>query len=83
MFKNYKLIRVINTKAYDIKKIIPKTKMIAEEFDLDHKIIEGDLSILYEAFQQNWENNFIIKNRGEKINLNDLGFDINMSNCSY
>lgn len=83
MFKNYKLIRVINTKAYNIEKIIPKTKMIAEEFDLGHEIIEGDLSILYEAFQQNWKNNFIIKNKGEKISLNDLGFDMMMSNCNY
>jgi hypothetical protein len=83
MFKNYKLIRVIDTKAFNLDKILSKTKMIANEFDLGHEVIEGDLSILYKAFQQNWDNDFIIKNKGKKICLNDLGFDLKMSNCSY
>ena len=83
MFKNYKFIRVIDTKAYNLDKILPKTKMIANEFDLRHEVIKGDLSILYKAFEKTWDNDFIIKKTDESISLNDLGFDITMSNCNY
>ncbi|MCF8009334.1 MAG: DUF1638 domain-containing protein [Halanaerobiales bacterium] len=77
MLHNYRYIRLIDTKAYDLNNVINKTKMIANEFDLRHQVVKGNLKILYQAFLKEWKENFVIKDKNEEINLADIGLDLN------
>lgn len=83
MLQNYKYIRVIDTGAYQLNNIIPQTKRIAKEFDLRHEVVDGDLAILKKALLGKWDKDFIVKEKGQKVSLSDIGIDPNMSNCIY
>jgi len=72
LFKNYKKLRIIDTGAYEVKEIIERTNNIADEFNLDHEIVEGSLRYLYKAFSGDWDEDFIIMEPGKEILYNDL-----------
>ncbi|HKL12583.1 MAG TPA: DUF1638 domain-containing protein [Halanaerobiales bacterium] len=83
MLQNYEYIRVIDTKAYQLDNIIPQTQRIAKEFDLNHEVVEGSLELIKKALMGKWDDNFIIKEKGSKITLSDIGIDPKMNNCIY
>lgn len=72
MLKEYKCIKVINTGAYNVNDILDKSKEIARCCNLDHKIINANLNILTKALTKQWDNDFIIKKKNEKITFRDF-----------
>lgn len=84
MLNNYEYIRVIDTGAYPLKKVIHQTKKISKEFELKHEVISGNLNILDKALRENWDLSFIKKDLGEKITLSDIeDIDYSINKCLY
>ncbi|MGL5314536.1 MAG: DUF1638 domain-containing protein [Peptostreptococcaceae bacterium] len=69
MLKDYESIKVIDTGAYDVESILDRTKQLAETFNLKHKIVKGNLSIIEKALCESWDEDFIINKKGNKIQL--------------
>lgn len=72
MLKHYEYIRVIDTGAYKIEDIIDKSKYISDNWNMKHEVIEGDLNILYKAFSEDWDDNFIQIEGRNHIDLNQF-----------
>lgn len=72
MMDNYEYIRIINTKAYDIKDIKSKIQSLCDDLDLVYEIVEGDLSIIEKVLLGMVDEGFVVKEKGEKINDDDF-----------
>ncbi len=72
LFKNYEKLRVIDTGAYEVEKILNKTNNIAYEFNLKPEVIEGSLIYIIKAFQEKWDEDFIIIEPGKRITYDDI-----------
>lgn len=72
MMDNYEYIRIINTNAYDVEDIMGKVQSLCDELDLSYEIVEGDLSIMEKALLGVVDEEFVVKDRAEKINSKDF-----------
>lgn len=72
MMDNYEYIRIINTNAYDVEDIMAKIQSLCEELDLSYEIVDGDLSIMEKALLGVVDEGFVVKDRGEIINIKDF-----------
>lgn len=72
MLKNYKNLDVIDTGAYNLAELLPKTEKLATELDLSHKIVSGSLKILFQAFRGEWDKEFAVIKPGQIITLRNL-----------
>ncbi|MCK8817606.1 DUF1638 domain-containing protein [Natroniella sulfidigena] len=72
MLHNYQEIKVIDTKAYQPQEILSRTSKIADEFELTHQVVEGSLKFIYKAFNEEWDEDFVIIESGNEITYNDL-----------
>lgn len=72
MMDNYEYIRIINTNAYDVEDIMGKIQSLCEELDLSYEIVDGDLSIMEKALLGVVDEGFVVKDRGEIINIKDF-----------
>ena len=73
MLKHYTHLVVIDTGAYDTDLFLEEAKEIAAELSLELKVIPADLNMLKDALKQNWHDEFIVIEPGEKITLQDTG----------
>ncbi|MDT3697932.1 MAG: DUF1638 domain-containing protein [Thermincola sp.] len=74
MLNNYKRLIVIDTGAYEPEEIFEVTNKIAEEFGLAHNVTVGSLRIIYKAFREEWDEDFVIIEPGESIRYGGFGF---------
>lgn len=72
MMDNYEYIRIISTKAYNVKDIMEKIQSLCEDLNLSYEIVEGDLSIMKRVLLGIVDENFIVKNLGEKVSNEDF-----------
>lgn len=72
MMDNYEYIRIINTKAYDVEDIMDKIQSLCDDLNLSYEIVEGDLSIMEKALLGVFDEEFIVKGPGQKINSKDF-----------
>lgn len=72
MLKHYTHLAVIETSAYDTESFIEETRQIADELNLKHQLIPGDLTLLQKALQADWTNNFALIRPGQKITLHNM-----------
>ena len=73
MLKHYTHLVVIDTGAYDTESFLKETKKIADELNLTHKLIPGDLALLYRALEGKWDHNFALIEPGQKISMQNMG----------
>ena len=72
MIGKYQFIRVIDTGAYNVNDILDKTTKLAKDWNMEHEILKGDLSILYKALEGNWDEDFIKINCEDSIEMLDF-----------
>lgn len=72
MMDNYEYIRIINTKAFDVEDIMDKIRSLCEDLNLSYEIVDGDLSIMEKALLGVFDEEFIVKGPGQKINSKDF-----------
>jgi len=82
MLKGYKSFDVIDTGIVNketMSEIMDTVQKFADRFDMEHKVIEGTLEVLYKSLSGQWDEDFVIIEPGEKVKFEDFGFDIQQS----
>lgn len=72
VMQNYKYIRIIDTKAYNIEEIMDKVDELCYDLDLKKEVINADLSILRKAIIWDIDNQFVKKEKKSKILSEDF-----------
>lgn len=73
MLAHYKNLNVIKTGAYDLEALLPKTKTIAAELELNHRVVDGSLELIRKALRGEWDDNFVVIEPGCPVNLVNFG----------
>lgn len=69
LFQKYEYIRTINTGTYEVDDILDKINEMCEIFGLKHENVDADLSLFYKAFNENYDENFIVVPKNKEIKL--------------
>lgn len=73
MLHNYKSLGVLDTGAYDIEEILPRTKEIAAELELNHEILTGSDRYIRRLLMGPWDDEqFLIVKPGSRIEAEAL-----------
>jgi len=62
-----------------MSEIMDTVQKFADRFDMEHKVIEGTLEVLYKSLSGQCDEDFVIIEPGEKVKFEDFGFDIQQS----
>ena len=76
MLKGYKSFDVIDTGVDQLPDLIEAAQEFAGILDLEHKVVEGTLDVLYKALCGQWDEDFVIVEPGEKVKFEHFGFNI-------
>ena len=72
MLKGYKNLYVIRTDAYDPAEILPQTRDLAAALYLQHRVIDGSLTMIRKALLKEWDDDFTIIEAGTTVDLKAL-----------
>ena len=72
MLKNYQHLTLIDTGAYDITPLKPRTEELAATLGLCHKVVEGSQRFLHKLLTGPWDEEFVQVGPGQKITLDSL-----------
>lgn len=68
LYRNFDSLNVIDTGAYDVSSILPRTLALAQRLSLKHRIVQGTTAYLEELLQGPWDpDRFIIIPPGTTI----------------
>lgn len=61
LYRNFDCLNVIDTGAYDVSSILPRTQALAQRLSLKHQVVQGTTAYLEELLQGPWDpDRFII-----------------------
>jgi hypothetical protein len=69
MLSNYCRFMLIDTGAYSLASIIPRTQEFAAKLNLRHEIIKGSPRLLRKLLLSSWDEEFIVLEPGQEITL--------------
>lgn len=72
ILKNYQHLTLIDTGAYDIAPLRPKTEELAATLGLCHKVVEGSQRLFHKLLTGPWDEEFVQVEPGEEITLDSL-----------
>ncbi|MBP1763671.1 MAG: hypothetical protein H6Q65_729 [Firmicutes bacterium] len=72
MLGHYKRFLLIDTGAYPVDSILPRTLAFAERMAMKHEIRRGSLQILHKLFLGQWDENFLVLKPGEELTLDQV-----------
>lgn len=72
MLSNYCRFMLIDTGAYSIESIIPRTQEFAAKLNLRHEIIHGSPRLLQKLLLGPWDDEFIMLEPGQEFTLADI-----------
>ncbi|XEQ93809.1 hypothetical protein SCACP_27060 [Sporomusa carbonis] len=72
MLGNYKRFMVIDTGAYPVDTVLPRTQDFAEKLNLRHEVATGSLRLLHKLLQGPWDDEFFVLEPGQEITMNDI-----------
>lgn len=74
MLKGYKRLDVINTGVDKLHELLKAAQEFAGLFELDHRVVDGTLDVLYKAMCGQWDEDFVVIEPGEKVTFEHFGF---------
>lgn len=73
LLSNYKRLAVVDTKAYSLTDILPETRHIAHELNLNHEVIQGNDSFIRQLLTGPWlPERFLVTEPNHAISNRDL-----------
>jgi hypothetical protein len=72
MLKNYRHLTLIDTGAYDVGPLQPKTEELAATLGLCHKIVKGSQRLFHKLLVGPWDEEFFQLEPGQEITLDNL-----------
>jgi len=72
MLGHYRRFMLIDTGAYPIDSVVPRTEEFAARVGLKHAIVPGSLRLLHKLLRGQWDREFIVLKPGEEIRLQDI-----------
>jgi hypothetical protein len=72
ILKNYQHLTLIDTGAYDITPLKPRTEELAATLGLCHKVVEGSQRLLHKLLTGPWDEEFVQVEPGQEITLDSL-----------
>ncbi len=72
ILKNYRHLTLIDTGAYDIMSLKPRTEELAATLGLCHKVVEGSQRLFHKLLTGPWDEEFVQLEPGEEITLDSL-----------
>ncbi len=73
MLGNYLRLMVIDTGAYPVESVTPRTEEFAAKLGLKHVIAPGSLRLLHKLLLGQWDEEFVVLKPGDELHLGDLG----------
>lgn len=73
MFKHYKYLMLIDTKAYSLDDCLAETKTLAESLNLKLIIAQGDIWLLKKLLAGSSDQDFCLIRKGETVSNQDFG----------
>ncbi|WP_371361948.1 hypothetical protein SRRS_32300 [Sporomusa rhizae] len=70
MLASYKRLMIIDTGAYPIDSITPRTQNFANELGLQHEVTDGSIRIITKLLKAQWDEEFLVLEKGQEITLN-------------
>lgn len=83
MLQHYERLAVVETGAYPIDEFLEKTKLIADEFQLIHEVIPGELGYMKKLLTGPWDDEFVIIHPGKTITLSDIYYQTSKTTKSF
>lgn len=72
MLGNYRRFMVIDTGAYPVDSVTPRTEEFAARLGLRHAIAPGSLRLLHKLLRGHWDEEFLVLKPGEEVRLEDI-----------
>jgi len=72
MMGNYKRFMVIDTGAYPVESVTPRTKEFADKLDMLHEVAAGSLRLFHKLLLGQWDEEFIVLEPGQELTLSDI-----------
>ncbi|MBP2652846.1 MAG: hypothetical protein H6Q73_415 [Firmicutes bacterium] len=75
MLGHYKRLLIIDTGAYQLEEIIPRTKEFARQVGLQHEVRKGSLRLIVKLFMGEWDDEMLVLEPGEEITITAISDD--------
>ena len=72
MFKHYKYLMLVDTGTYDVDEYIEKTGFLAEQLELQSRVVKGDLTMIAKLIERDWDQNFAIVKQCDVVQMSDF-----------
>ncbi|HVN24988.1 MAG TPA: DUF1638 domain-containing protein [Syntrophorhabdales bacterium] len=72
MLKSYRHLTLIDTGAYDLERLRPRTEELATTLGLCHKVVEGSQRLFQKLLTGPYDNEFVQMEPGQEITLDSL-----------
>lgn len=72
MMGNYKRFVLIDTGAYQVDSVLPKTREFAARLGMCHEVAPGSLRMVHKLLQGEWDDEFLVLEPGQQVTLADI-----------
>lgn len=72
MLGNYKRFVLIDTGAYQVDSVLPKTREFAALLGMCHEVVPGSLRMVHKLLLGDWDSDFLVLEPGQQVTLDDI-----------
>jgi len=72
MLAHYRRFMLIDTGAYSLESVLPRTQDFAAKLNLRHEVVKGSSRLLNKLLLGHWDQEFIVLEPGQEIELTDV-----------
>lgn len=72
MLAHYQRFMVIDTGAYPVDSVMPRTSTFAQKVGMKHEIAQGSLRLINKLLLGQWDEEFIVLKPGEELTMDDI-----------
>ncbi|MBP2642554.1 MAG: hypothetical protein H6Q67_441 [Firmicutes bacterium] len=76
MLGHYKRLLVIDTGAYSVEQITPRTMEFAEQVGLQHEVGKGSLRLIEKLLTGEWDDEMLVLEPGQEITMTSMCIDV-------
>ena len=72
MLGHYKRFMLIDTGAYPVEEVLPRTQAFAERLTMQHEVAQGSLRLFHKLLTGPWDEEFLVLEPGNAVTMSDI-----------
>ncbi|WP_188399959.1 DUF1638 domain-containing protein [Sporomusa sp. GT1] len=72
MLGHYKRFMLIDTGAYPVEEVLPRTQAFAERLTMQHEVAQGSLRLFRKLLTGPWDEEFLVLEPGNAVTMSDI-----------